>query len=161
MKKPHLFILALIAIPFSAIADDRGLVYVAGGASKYGANFSIGAGTQVDALELSSINLGTVGGNASARFIGLSLVQNAVPIGNFNLLFRLGVGKTTTTFTSGAQATRIGFGNGIILGVGAQYQLNSHLAFRGELDHIPYAVSPDGFASGVRYPATISAVFFF
>ena len=123
MKKSYLVALALAAMPLSALAGDQELFYVAGGATKGKGSFSIGAGTKVDVLEISSINLGAVDGNASARFRGLSLVQNAVPVKDFNLLFRLGVGKTTTTFANGSHATRMGFSNGIILGAGGQYQL--------------------------------------
>lgn len=161
MKKLHFVALALTAIPFSALAGDEGLFYVAGGASQRGAHFSLGMGTNVDVLEINSINLGTVREDASARFRGLSLVQNAVPVKDFNLLFRLGIGKTTTTFANGSHATRMGFTNGIIIGAGGQYQLNSHLAFRGELNRIVYAASADGLSSGISYPLTISALYLF
>ncbi len=161
MKKLHFVALALATMPFSAWAGDQDLFYVAAGASKGGANYGIGLGTKVDVLEISSINLGSVTGDASAKFKGLSLVQNAVPIRDFNLLFRLGVGKTTTTFANGTSATRMGFSNGIILGAGGQYQLNSHLAFRGEVDRITYAASADSLSSHITYPVTLSALFLF
>ena len=144
------------ALSFNAMASDQGLFYVAGGASTRGANFSAGAGTNVDVLEISSIKLGSVTGTGTARFVGLSLIQNAAPIKDFNLLFRLGVGKTTTSFSNGTRATKMGFGDGIIIGVGGQYQLNSHFAFRGELNRITYATTADGKSSGAAYPLTFS-----
>ena len=143
------------------MAGDQGLVYIAGGTSTKGANFGVGVGTNTDVLEVSSIKLGYVNGNNSAKFVGLSLVQNATPVNNFNLLFRLGFGKTTTTFANGTYATRTGFGNGVIFGVGGQYRLNSHLAFRGELNRITYAASADGRSSGILYPLTVSALYSF
>ncbi len=161
MKKSHYFALALVAMPLLAQAVDQDPWYVAGGVSKGGGNFSIGAGSNVDVLELSLINLGSVSGDASAKFRGISLVQHAVPTHDFNLLFRLGVGKTTTSFANGASSTRMGFSNGIILGLGGQYQLNRHFAFRGELNRIPYAASADGLSYGVTYPATLSALYSF
>jgi hypothetical protein len=161
MKKLPLVALALTTLSFNAMASDSGLFYIAGGASSRGANFSIAAGTDVDVLEVSSIRLGHPTANSSAKFVGLSLVQNAVPVGNFNLMFRLGVGKTTTSFDNGAHATRMGFGSGIIVGVGGQYRLNSHLAFRGELNRITYATTPDGRSAAAAYPLTISALFIF
>jgi hypothetical protein len=91
----------------------------------------------------------------------VSLVQNAVPVKDFNLLFRLGVGKTTTTFANGSSASRTGFSKGIILGMGGQYQVNSHLAFRGEVDRITYAASADGLSSHITYPVTLSALYLF
>jgi hypothetical protein len=161
MKRQHLVALVLIALPCAAFAGDSGLFYVAGGASKGGGNFGIGVGTNVDVLEINYMNIGSVSGNASARFRGLSLVQNAVPIKDFNLLFRVGLGKTTTTFANGAQASRSGFSKGVILGVGAQYQLGRHVALRAEVDRITYAISADGVASSITYPATLSALFIF
>ncbi len=148
-------------MPFTALAGDDGLFYVAGGATNGKGSYSIGAGTNADVLEISSLNLGTVDGNDSVRFRGLSLMQNAVPVKDFNLLFRLGVGKTTTTFANGTHASRTGFSKGIILGIGGQYQLNSHLALRGEVDRITYAASTDGLASHITYPLTFSALFIF
>lgn len=161
MKKLPFVMLAFAAMPFSVLAGDGTLFYVAGGASKGGGNYAVGLGTNFDVLEVSSINIGTVTGNASARFQGLSLVQNAAPVKDFNLLFRLGIGKTTTTFADGAQASRTGFSKGVILGLGAQYQLNSHLALRGEVDRITYAASANGSSSATTYPATLSALFIF
>lgn len=161
MKKLRFVLLALIALSCNAMADDRGLFYVAGGASKGGGNFSLGAGTNVDVFEISSINLGAVSGNSSAKFVGLSLVQNATPVNNFNLLFRLGFGKTTTSFANGASATRVGYGNGVIIGVGGQYQMNKHIAFRSEVNRLSYATSADGLSSKLTYPVTISAIYLF
>lgn len=161
MKKLHFVVLALIIFSCNAIADDRGLFYVAGGAGTGGANFSLGVGTNVDVFEISSINLGAVNVNSSAKFAGLSLVQNATPVNNFNLLFRVGFGKTTTTFANGSSAARVGFGNGVIFGVGGQYQLNSHLVFRGELNRMTYATSADDSSFKITYPATISAIYIF
>ncbi len=161
MRKFCVVALVLAAMPFGALAGDNGLFYVAGGATNGRGSYSIGAGTNVDVLEISSINLGTVDGNTSVRFRGVSLVQNAVPVKDFNLLFRLGVGKTTTTFANGASATKMGFSNGIILGVGGQYQVNSHLAFRGEVDRITYAASADGLSSHINYPVTLSVLYLF
>lgn len=161
MKRLYFIALALVSIPFTALAGDDGLFYVAAGATKGGGNFGIAAGTDTDVLEISSMNLGTVNANASARFTGLSLVQNAVPIKGFNLLFRLGVGKTTTTFADGAQATRTGFRKGIVFGLGGQYQFNSHLALRAEVDRLTYAASADGTASSITYPLTASLLFIF
>lgn len=161
MKKIHFFALALIPMSFNATAGDRGLFYVAGGASKSGASYSIGAGTDIDVLEISAINLGAVTGNGSAKFRGLSLIQNATPVKDFNLLFRVGFGKTTTTFANGFSVGRIGLRDGVIFGVGGQYQLNSHLAFRGELNRIAYAASADGKSTGMIYPVTLSALLIF
>jgi len=161
MKNLHLAALALATLSGSAMAADHGLFYVAGGASARGANFSVGLGTNVDVLEISSINLGTVNGNDSAKFVGLSLVQNATPVNNFNWLFRVGFGKTTTTFADGSSATRLGFRDGVIFGVGGQYQLNSHVAVRGELNRMTYATSADDLSHKIIYPATISALFSF
>ena len=145
----------------TALADDSGLFYAAGGVSKGGANLSLGAGTNVDVLEISSIDLGSVSGNSSAKFTGLSLVQYSTPANNFNLLFRVGFGKTTTSFTDGASATRVGFGNGVIFGVGGQYRLARHFALRGEVNRISYATSEDGRSSKLSYPATLSALYIF
>jgi len=161
MKKLHFVALVLTSLSLNAMADDSGLFYVAGGASSGGANFSLGAGTDVDVLEISSIKLGNVNGNNPAKLVGLSLVQNATPVKDFNLLFRLGFGKTTTDFADGSSATRTGFGNGVIFGAGGQYRLNSHLALRGELNRINYAASADGRLSGISYPLTLSALYIF
>ncbi len=153
--------IALITLSCNALADDYGLFYVAGGASTGGANYSIGAGTNVDVFEISSIDLGAVSGNSSAKFTGLSLVQNSAPVNNFNLLFRVGFGKTTTSFANGASASRVGFGNGVIFGVGGQYQMNKHVAFRAEVNRLSYATSTDGLSSKLTYPVTVSAMYFF
>jgi len=161
MKKLHFVVAVLILISGSAMADDSGLFYVAGGASKGGANYSIGAGTDIDVFEISSINLGSVSGTSSAKFLGLSLVQYSTPSNNFNLLFRVGFGKTTTSFADGASATRVGFGNGVIFGVGGQYRLNKHIAVRGEVNRISYATSEDGRSSKLDYPVTVSAMYIF
>lgn len=161
MKKLCFVVLVLTVMPFRALAGDNGLFYVAGGATNGRGSYSLGAGTNVDVLEISSINLGAVNGNDSVRFRGVSLVQNAVPLKDFNLLFRLGVGKTTTTFANGSSASRMGFSKGIILGMGGQYQVNSHLAFRGEVDRITYAASADGLSSHITYPVTLSALYLF
>lgn len=161
MRKLCAVVLVLAAMPFHAFAGDDGLFYVAAGATNGRGSYSIGAGTNVDVLEISSINLGAVNGNDSVRFRGVSLVQNAVPVRDFNLLFRLGVGKTTTTFANGSSASRTGFSKGIILGMGGQYQVNSHLAFRGEVDRITYAASADGLSSHITYPVTLSALLLF
>ena len=161
MKTPHLLAIALTTLSFNAMAGDNGLFYVAGGTSARGANFSLAAGTDVDVLEISSIKLGHPTGNSSAKFVGLSLVQNTVPIKNFNLMFRLGVGKATTTFDNGASATKMGFGHGVFVGVGAQYLLSPHFAVRGELNRITYATTADGSSTAAAYPLTISALYIF
>lgn len=161
MKKLCVVALVLTAMPLCALAGDNGLFYVAGGATNGRGSYSLGAGTNVDVLEISSLNLGAVNGNDSVRFRGVSLVQNAVPVKDFNLLFRLGVGKTTTTFANGSSASRTGLSKGIILGMGGQYQVNSHLAFRGEADRITYAASADGMSSHITYPVTLSALYLF
>ncbi|BCK87416.1 hypothetical protein MIZ01_1194 [Sideroxyarcus emersonii] len=158
MKKLHAVAFALAILPFAAMAADQGLYYVAAGAGTGGANYSIGAGTNVDILEISSIKLGGVEGNGSARFEGLSLVQNATPVHDFNLMFRVGFGRTTTTFANGASAIRTGFSNGVIFGLGGQYQLNRHLAVRSELNRITYAASADGRLVGIGYPVSVSAL---
>ncbi len=161
MKRARLAVLALAVMPFAAWAGDDGLFYVAAGTGKGGGNFGIGVGTDVDVLEISSLALGTVSGNASARFKGLSLLQYAKPAQDLSLLFRLGIGKTTTTFADGSHASRMGYTRGVIFGLGAQYRLNSHLAFRGELNRVSYAATADGLVSGVSYPLTISAMYIF
>lgn len=157
MKK--LLLLALLACP--AYAADQGLFYVAAGTGTGKANLSVGAGTTVDVLEISSIDLGTVGGSYAAKFKGVSLVQNAVPVQNVSLMFRVGFGKTTTTFANGQTAGRTGFGDGVFFGIGAQYQPYSHLALRGEVNRITYATATDGSSHAAAYPVTISALFIF
>ncbi len=159
--KLHWAALAFASFPFCAAADDQGVFYAAAGGGAKGANFSLGAGTKVDAIEVSSINLGTVGAASSAKFAGLSLVQNATPVNGFSFLFRLGIGRATTTFANGSKANRSGLGNGIFFGIGEQYQLNNHVAIRAEVNRISYATSTDGSTSGARYPITLSALLIF
>ncbi|ADE13023.1 hypothetical protein [Sideroxydans lithotrophicus] len=161
MNRSLLLALVFIAPTFNAFADDQSLVYVAAGTGTGKANLAIGAGTTVDVLEVSSIDLGKVGGNYTVKFQGLSLVQNAVPVKNMNLMFRVGLGKTTTTFTSGLTASRTGIGSGVIFGLGAQYHPLPHLAFRGEVNRITYATAPDGSSHAATYPVTISALYIF
>jgi hypothetical protein len=153
--------LALTTLSCNAFAEDKGLFYVTGGASAGGANFSIGVGTNVDVFEISSIKLGTLDGNKSAKYVGMSLVQNTTPINNFNLLFRVGFGKATTTFANGSSAKRTGFSDGVIFGLGGQYYFNSHFAFRGEANRITYAVTNDDSSYRIAYPLTISALYSF
>lgn len=164
MMKRILAALALAALPLHALAEDaasQSLFYAAGGGGSRGATFSVGAGTKVDVLELYSVDLGKVNANGSARFVGLALVQNATPSNGFNFLFRIGMGRETTTFPNGTAAHRMWFNNGIFFGLGEQYQVNNHLAFRAEVNRFVYAASVDGKASGVRYPVTLSAMFIF
>ncbi len=156
--------IALASLPFAALADDAASTsqfYAAGGGGAQGASFSLGGGTKVDALEIHSIDLGRVSNGGTAKFMGLALVQNATPKNGFNFLFRIGIGRETTTFPGGAKASRDWFNNGIYFGIGEQYQANSHLAFRAELYRIPYAASANGKSSGVRYPLTLSAMYIF
>ena len=161
MKRLNLVAIALTIMSCNVLAGDQGHFQVAGGAGTGGANFSIGGGTNVDELEISSIDLGTVDGTDSARFVGISLVQNAEPVNNLGLLFRLGFGKATTTFTDGSTASRLGLGDGVFFGIGAKYQLNNHLAFRAEVNRITYATSADGLSFGISYPVTIGALYRF
>lgn len=144
------------------MADDgsQAMYYVAAGGGGYGPMFSAGAGTQVDVLEINAIDLGKVNGG-TARFVGLSLVQNTTQKSGFSALFRIGLGRETTSFPNGASAHRMWFGNGVYFGLGAQYQASTHLAFRAEVNRIQYAASPDGVVGGVRYPATVSAMYIF
>jgi len=162
--KLHIVALVLAMLSFGALADDQGAqsrFYGAGGGGTRGGNFSIGGGTTVDALELSYIDLGAVSANATARFLGFSLVQNATPNKGFNFLFRIGIGRETTTFSNAANVRRLWFGNGIFFGIGEQYQISTHLALRAEVNRISYASTPDGQGTGVRYPATVSAMYIF
>lgn len=162
--KLHIAALALTALPFTAVAADQPpqtQFYAAAGGGNWGSNFSAGWGTKVDALEISSISLGSVGATGSAQFLGLSLVQNATPIKGFNFLFRIGIGRETTTFANGTTAHQLWFGNGVYFGIGEQYQVNSHLAVRAEVNRIRYAATPDGQVTGIRYPATLSAMYIF
>ena len=164
MLKRCLAAFVLAAFPLYAMADDAGspaLFYVAGGGGSTGPTFSIGGGTKVDVLEFYAIDLGKVSGNGYARFVGLSLVQNATPKNGFNFLFRVGIGRETTTFPNGAAARRMWFDNGIFFGLGEQYQVNSHLAFRAEVSRFVYAASSDGMTIGLRYPVTLSAMYIF
>lgn len=147
-------------MPAYAMADGQGLFYVAAGGGADGASFSAGAGTAVDVLEVNAIDLGKVNGG-TAKFVGLSLVQNTTSRSGFNALFRLGLGRETTTFPGGVSAHQMWFANGVYLGLGAQYQATNHLALRAEVNRIRYAASPDGAVSGVRYPATVSALYIF
>lgn len=161
MKNSHFVAPVLIALSLNALADDSGLFYVAAGTGTGGANFSLGAGTNTDVLEISSIKLGNVNGNNPAKFVGLSLVQNTTPVKDFNMMFRLGFGKTTTDFGNGVYASRVGYGNGVIFGLGGEYRVNSHFALRTELNRINYAASADGRASGISYPLSLSALLLF
>ena len=159
----HLLALAFAMIPVCAMAEDQGsqgLYYVAAGGGGDGASFSAGAGTRVDVLEVNAIDLGKVNGG-TAKFIGLSLVQNTTSRSGFNGLFRLGLGRETTTFPGGLSAHQMWFANGVYIGLGAQYQATTHLALRAEVNRIRYAASPDGMTSGVRYPVTLSAMVMF
>lgn len=159
----HLLALVFAMIPACALADDQGsqgLFYVAGGGGAGGPSFSAGAGTKVDVLEVNAIDLGKVSGG-TARFVGMSLVQNTTPKSGFNALFRIGLGRETTTFPGGVSAHRMWFSNGVYFGLGAQYQASTHFAFRAEVNRILYAASPDGVVGGVRYPATLSALYIF
>jgi hypothetical protein len=164
IMKRSLAAFALAALPLHALADDAGsagLYYVAGGAGSTGPTFSIGGGTKVDVLEFYSVDLGKVSNNGYARFVGLSLVQNATPKNGFNFLFRIGMGRETTTFPNGAAARMMWFNNGIFFGMGEQYQLNKHLAFRAEVNRFVYASSPGGNATALRYPVTLSVMYIF
>jgi hypothetical protein len=164
MMKLRLAAFALACLPLHAVADDAGsqsLFYATGGGGTKGSSFSVGGGTRVDALELNSINLGKVNGGGTASFVGISLVQNATPSNGFNFLFRIGLGRQTTTFSNVATAHQMWFDKGIFFGLGEQYHLNNHLAFRAEVNRIVYAASADGRASGVSYPVTLSAMFIF
>ncbi len=161
--------LRLIALGFAAVsspvlADQSGLwtqAYVGGGGGARGANVTLGGGNKVDALEVSWINLGRVSGTSTAKFAGISLVQNATPTRGFNWLFRIGIGKATTTFSDGATATRMGLANGLFFGVGEQYQVTSNFALRAEAYRITYAANPNAGLTGVRYPITLSALLIF
>lgn len=162
--KLRLIALAIAAFSLPALADQSGLWtqgYVAGGGGAHGANLSIGAGNKVDALEISSINLGRVSGTSTAKFVGISLVQNATPNRGFNWLFRIGIGKATTKFSDGAIATRMGLANGIFFGIGEQYQVTSNFALRAEAYRITYAANPSAGLTSVSYPVTLSAVLIF
>ncbi len=162
--KRFLAVFPLAVISCQVFADDAASTsqfYASAGGGGQGATFSLGGGTKVDALELHSINLGKVSNGGTAKFVGLSLVQNATPKNDLNFLFRIGLGRETSTFPGGATAHRMWFNNGIYFGIGGQYQANNHLAFRAEVDRIIYAASPDGKSYGVRYPLTLSAMYLF
>ena len=161
MNRSLLLALACIVPTFNAYADDQSLFYVAAGTGTGKANLAIGAGNTVDVLEVSSIDLGKVGGSYNVKFKGLSLVQNAVAKNDLNLMFRVGFGKTTTTFANGFTAGRTGIGNGVIFGLGAQYHPFHHLAFRAEVNRVTYATAPDGSSHTAAYPLTISALYIF
>ncbi len=161
MNSSPLLALFLIALSCPAFADDQGLFYAAAGSGTGKANLAIGAGITADVLEASSIDLGTVGGSYAVKFKGLSLVQNAVAKNNFNLMFRVGFGKATTTFANGLTASRTGFGNGVFFGLGAQYQPYRHLALRGEVNRITYATAAGGTSHAATYPVSISALYIF
>ncbi len=156
--------LVLATVSLGALADDQAYqsrFYAAGGGGTRGSNYSIGGGTTVDALEVSYIDLGAVSATARAKFLGFSLVMNATPNRGFNFLFRIGIGRETTTFSNAANVRRLWFGNGVYFGIGEQYQVNRHLALRAEVNRISYASTPDGLGTGVRYPATLSAMYIF
>ena len=163
MMKRCLVTVFFAFLSYSALADDSTSTqfYASGGGGTEGATFSLGGGTKVDALEIHSINLGHVSNGGTAKFVGLSLVQNATPKNGFNFLFRIGLGRETTTFPSGTVAHKMWFNNGIYFGIGEQYQANNHLAFRAEVNRIVYAATPDGMLKGVRYPVTLSAMYLF
>lgn len=161
MNKSLLLALLPAVLSCQALADDQGLFYAAAGTGTGKANLAIGAGITADVLEASSIDLGTVGGSYAVKFKGLSLVQNAVAKNDFNLMFRVGFGKATTTFANGLTASRTGFGNGVFFGLGAQYQPYRHLAFRGELNRITYATATAGTSHAATYPVSISALYIF
>jgi len=156
-----LLILALLPLPALAADDDNSArYYIAGGNGAYGPSFSIGAGTRLDVLEINAIDLGKVNGG-TAKFVGVSLVQNATVKSDFNFLFRIGLGRETTTFPNGTVAHRMWFNNGVYFGMGVQYTPYSHFALRAEVNRIVYAASPDGVAGGIRYPATLSVMLLF
>ncbi len=159
-----LAIFAFAALSGSALAEDAASTsqfYAAGGGGAQGATFSLGGGTKVDALELHAIDLGKVSNGGTARFVGVSLVQNATPKNGFSLLFRIGMGRETTTFPGGAVAHKMWFNNGIYFGIGEQYQANNHFAVRLEVNRIVYSASADGKTSAARYPLTLSAMYLF
>ena len=156
-------LLALAILPLPALAENdenQARFYIAGGSGPFGPAFSLGAGTRLDVIELNYIDLGKVNGG-TAKFVGVSLVQNATPRSGFNFLFRIGLGRETTSFPNGTVAHRMWFNNGVYFGLGVQYQAATHLALRAEVNRIVHAVSPDGVAGGIRYPATLSAMYLF
>lgn len=156
------FVFALLpACAFADDGDNKGMFYVAGGAGGYGPSVAVGAGTQVDALEINAIKLGNTSYGGTAKFVGLSLVQYTTPKHGFSALFRLGMGRETTTFPGGLTAHQMWFANGIYFGLGGQYHLGDHFALRAEVNRIRYADSPDGIVNRVRYPVTMSAMLIF
>ncbi len=159
--KAHTLAFTLSLLSSTVLADDQGIFLASAGGGTKGPVLSIGGGTKVDVIEISSIDLGAVAGSGSAKFVGASLVQNATPINGFNFLFRIGIGRATTTFANGSRATMSGLGNGIYFGIGEQYQLGNHLVLRGELNRITYAASTDGRSKGISYPLTLSALYVF
>lgn len=155
-------LIALAALPLNALADDSGSqtqYYFSAGGGAFGPAFSAGAGTQVDVIELDAIDLGKIDGG-KAKFSGISLVQFTTPKSGFSFLFRLGLGRETTSFPDGTNAHRMWFRN-VYFGLGAQYRPTPHFALRADVNRIGYALSTDGIAGGVRYPATLSAVVLF
>jgi hypothetical protein len=159
--KLKIFALFIATLPLSAIAEDTIQYDVAAGASSRGANFALGFGDKTDVIEVNSVKLGYVTGAASAKFIGVSLVQHADPINGFDFLFRVGFGRATSRFDTGATATRGGLSNGLFVGIGEEYQPGRHFLLRVEADRISFAKSPDGNVTGVRYPITASGVLIF
>ena len=160
--KRFLALAALAALPLNALADDSGSqaqYYFSAGGGAFGPAFSVGAGNQVDAIELDGIDLGKVNGG-KARFAGISLVQFSTPKHGFNFLFRLGLGRETTTFPDGSTGHRMWFGN-VYVGLGVQYIPTPHFALRAEVNRIGYTSTQDGVSGGYRYPATLSAVVLF
>jgi hypothetical protein len=155
MKK--LIILALISFPFHAYADSEYQLYLSGGDGTGGTNVSVGVGTQTAALEISSINLDQVESVATPKFTGISLVQNPVQYGDFSLPIRIGFGRVINDATFNTTS----IGKSLFYGVGLQYKLYSHLALRGEWNHIEYAASSAGVWSRTANPVTLSMLFFF
>lgn len=163
MRLRHLAFM-LVLLPVCAFADDEentAMFYAAGGGGGYGSSLAVGGGTQVDALELDAINLGKTANGGTAKFLGVSIVQYTTPKAGFSGLFRLGMGRETTTFPGGVTAHQMWFANGIYLGLGAQYRIGNHFALRAEVNRIRYADRPDGLDNRLRYPVTLSAMLVF
>jgi hypothetical protein len=155
--------LALAAAPLHALADggpgpNSTFYFAIGSGTQRAVFFSMGAGTKQNVVELNIANLGTLTGGGTARLMGFSLVHNTTPSHGFNTLFRLGVGWISTNFPDGTTAVNLRLGNRTYFGIGEQYQMASWLAFRAEVNRIAYVTTPDGSTTGVRYPATLSAV---
>lgn len=160
----RILVFVLAMLPACALADDtgnRGMFYVAGGGGGYGPSLAVGAGTQVDTLEINAIKLGDTAYGGTAKFIGLSVVQYTTRKYGFDALFRLGMGRETTTFPGGLAAHQMWFANGIYFGLGGQYHIGDHFALRAEVNRIRYSDSPDGMVNRLRYPVTVSAVLLF